>query len=409
SFSVPDPVLSPDIRIGVFACRCNDSKGWLDSMTQYMERLHTRPDIVHAEIITAACVSEGYSSIVRTIREKGITRAVLASCACCSLNFVCSSCTEQRSRLKNRLFTGTGVSRSMVEACNLRGEVLRLVKNSPERARDRFESLIESSINRARRLKLLPTPSRNYSFTTAVIGDSAAARQSALTLANMGFEALLFAPPQDSDADVVNHPNIHRFTGATVNAINGARGDFQISFQMGDQDRQTIQAGAVILGGRQAKKLTCIHQKELPGRTISSVMQKQGVAGISFLYPGATSVPGVYMADFPGVKISEREKGAAAAVLAAAGMPRGPRSSRGFTVCIDEELCRGCGRCVRHCPYQAVTLGPGPGGAWRATVDDALCKGCGNCISVCPSNAADSPYRNHSFLERALGELLLER
>jgi ferredoxin len=64
---------------------------------------------------------------------------------------------------------------------------------------------------------------------------------------------------------------------------------------------------------------------------------------------------------------------------------------------------------VRHCPYQAVTLGPGPGGAWRATVDDALCKGCGNCISVCPSNAADSPYRNQAFLERALGELLLER
>ena len=409
TFSVPDPGLSPDIRIGVFACRCNDSKGWLDGMTQYMEGLSTRPDIVHAEIITAACVSDGYSSIVRTIREKGITRAVLASCVCCSLNFVCSSCTEQRSRLKNRLFTGTGVSRSMVEACNLRGEVLRLVKSSPERATERFESLIESSINRARRLKLLPTPSRNYSFTTAVIGDSAAARQSALTLAGMGFEVLFFIPPQESDADAVAHPNIHRFMGATVNAINGSRGDFQISFQMGDQDSQTIQAGAVILGGRQAKKITCVHQKELPGRSITSVMQKQGVTGISFLYPGATSVPGVYMADFPGVKLSEREKGAAAAVLAAAVMPRGPRSSKGFTVCVDEELCRGCGRCVRHCPYQAVTLGPGPIGAWRATVDDALCKGCGNCISVCPSNAADSPYRNQAFLERALGELLLER
>ena len=207
----------------------------------------------------------------------------------------------------------------------------------------------------------------------------------------------------------VTHANIHRFMGATVSAINGSKGDFQISFQMGDQDTQTVQAGAVILGGRQAKKITCIHQKELPGRTISSVMQQQGVTGISFLYPGATSVSGVYMADFPGVKLSEREKGAAAAVLAAAGMPRGPRASRGFTVCVDEELCRGCGRCVRHCPYQAVTIGPGTSGAWRATVDDALCKGCGNCISVCPSNAADSPYRNQAFLERALGELLLER
>jgi NADPH-dependent glutamate synthase beta subunit-like oxidoreductase/NAD-dependent dihydropyrimidine dehydrogenase PreA subunit len=409
TFSVPDPGLSPDIRIGVFACRCNDSKGWLEGMTRYMEQLSGRPDIVHAEILPAACVPDGYASIVRTIREKGITRAVLASCVCCSLNFVCSSCTEQRSRLKNRLFTGTGVSRSMVEACNLRGEVLRLVHSSPETARERFESLIESSISRARRLKLLPTPAHNYSFTTAVIGDSEATRQSALTLAGMGFEVLLFAPPQDGDADVLHHANIHRFPGATVSAINGSKGDFQISFQMGDHGSQTVQAGAVILGGRQAKKLTCIHQKELPGRPISSVMQAQGLTGISFLYPGATSVAGVYMADVPGVKLSEREKGSAAAALAAAGMPRGPRASRGFTVCVDEELCRGCGRCVRHCPYQAVTLGPGSDGAWRAAVDDALCKGCGNCISVCPSNAADSPYRNQAFLERALGELLLER
>ncbi len=99
-----------------------------------MEGLSARPDIVHAEIVTAACVPEGYSSIVRTIREKGITRAVLASCVCCSLNFVCSSCTEQRSRLKNKLFTGTGVSRSMVESCNLRGEVLRLVHSKPRAA-----------------------------------------------------------------------------------------------------------------------------------------------------------------------------------------------------------------------------------------------------------------------------------
>ena len=206
-------------------------------------------------------------------------------------------------RVEEEERTGTGVSRSMVEACNLRGEVLRLVHSSPNSAQDRFESLIESSINRARRLKLLPTPTHNYSFTTAVIGDSAAARQSALTLAGMGFEVLLFAPAQDSDEAPVNHGNIHRFTGATVSAINGSKGDFQISFQMGDQAAQTVQAGAVILGGRQAKKLTCIHQKELPGRTISSVMQKHGMTGISFLYPGATSVSGVYMADFPGPQV----------------------------------------------------------------------------------------------------------
>jgi ferredoxin len=41
-------------------------------------------------------------------------------------------------------------------------------------------------------------------------------------------------------------------------------------------------------------------------------------------------------------------------------------------------------------------------------VDEALCKGCGNCISVCPSNAADSPYRDHAYLEQMLEEILVQ-
>ena len=59
SFHTPDPGLSPEIRVGVFACRCNDSLGWLDGMTSYMETLHQRPDIVHVEILNSACISEG--------------------------------------------------------------------------------------------------------------------------------------------------------------------------------------------------------------------------------------------------------------------------------------------------------------------------------------------------------------
>ena len=405
SFSVPDPGLSPEIRVGVFACRCNDSLGWLDSMTATIDGLKGRPGIVHAETVTAACIPEGYSTILRTIREKGITRVVLASCVCCSLNFACSSCTEQRSRLKNRLFTGTGVSRSMVESCNLRGEVLRFVKPAPETAARRFDNLIETSISRARRLKALPSPARNYSFTTAVIGDSEEALTSASLLAAGGFEVFLFDTAKGGGCSP-GQPGIHRFPDAAIGSISGRRGDFQIAFRTADGHQRTLQAGAVILGGKAAKSITCMHQKELPGGMLVTSMQEKGQTGIPFLYPGSTSIPGLYIADFPGVKLSKREKGAAAAMLAAAGMPRGPRSSRGFTVCIDEELCRGCGRCISHCPYQAISMSPAEGGGWRSSVDDALCKGCGNCISVCPSNAADSPYRNHAFLERALSEFL---
>jgi heterodisulfide reductase subunit A-like polyferredoxin len=125
------------------------------------------------------------------------------------------------------------------------------------------------------------------------------------------------------------------------------------------------------------------------------------------MFPCTTSISGFFLADPPGIQISKRTKGEAAAVLAAAAMPRGPRQSRGFSVVIREALCRGCGRCLSACPYQAVSLKKRADGTITAVVDDVLCKGCGNCISVCPSNAADSPFRDQIYLEETLEELLM--
>ena len=117
-----DTGLTGEIRIGVFACRCNDSFGWSDEMKVYLDSLVARAEIVHAEALNSACIPEGVTRILDVVREKALTRIVLASCVCCPLDYVCSACTDQRSRLKDALFNGTGISRSMVQTCNLRGE-----------------------------------------------------------------------------------------------------------------------------------------------------------------------------------------------------------------------------------------------------------------------------------------------
>jgi heterodisulfide reductase subunit A-like polyferredoxin len=203
------------------------------------------------------------------------------------------------------------------------------------------------------------------------------------------------------------HPNIHFFEGAVVTELGGTLGDFQIRINSGDF-YHNIQAGAVILGEKFRKKIKYVHQEGLPSRIVAFSMQKDGVNGIPFFYPGMTSISGLFLADPPGIHVSNRRKGAAAAVLAAAVMPRGPRQSKGYTVSVDEDLCRSCGRCIDVCLYQAITLKKNSIGGWYASVDEAFCKGCGNCISVCPSNAADSPYRSQAFLERILEEILLQ-
>jgi NADPH-dependent glutamate synthase beta subunit-like oxidoreductase/NAD-dependent dihydropyrimidine dehydrogenase PreA subunit len=406
SFSPPDPGLSPEIRIGIFVCKCNDSMGWLESMGTYIEKLKSNTEnVVFTEVLDAACVPEGSSGIAKAVRENGITRVVLASCVCCPLNFICSACTEQRSRLKNALFTGTGISPSMVETCNLRGEVLSFVEKEPDIAFSRFSGLIDRSIRRASKLILFPTPARTYNFATAVVGESEATMSSALTLADSGQEVFLFGTLEKPLAETTPHPNIHAFKGSSVKAISGTLGDFHVFVEL-DGFEQSLQVGTVILGEKSRKITPYIHQEGLPSCIVTSARQKEGLVGIPFFYPGATPIPGLYLADPPGINLSNRKKGAAAAIQATALMPRGPRQSKGFTVVVDKNLCRGCGRCFKACSYQAVTLEKNDIGGWYATVDEALCKGCGNCISVCPSNAADSPYRNMAFLEQALEEVL---
>jgi heterodisulfide reductase subunit A len=49
-----------------------------------------------------------------------------------------------------------------------------------------------------------------------------------------------------------------------------------------------------------------------------------------------------------------------------------------------EDLCSGCGFCVKTCPYSAIELVEG-----KAKINAALCKGCGCCASACPSGAIE--------------------
>jgi NADPH-dependent glutamate synthase beta subunit-like oxidoreductase/NAD-dependent dihydropyrimidine dehydrogenase PreA subunit len=405
AFSPPDPRLSADIRIGVFVCRCNNAQGWSAGLSDYVSGLVERPHIEHAEVLASACTPEGSAALIRTIREKGLTRVVLASCVCCPLDFICSACTDQRSRLKHALFSGTGISRAMVETCNIRGEVLRLLDADPVLTEQRFSGLIERSIHRTFRLKALPAPARPYNFTTAVIGDSEAALNSAMTLARAGLDVFLFGTPDKAQSETPVHPNIHHFRESSVQFIRGTIGNFEVTLDT-QGVRQTMLAGAVILGEQSRKRILYMPMADLPAHIVEAAMQKRGVTGIPFFNPGATSIPGLFLANPSGIAVSDRVKGTAAAMLAAATMPRSPRQNKGYTVSVDESLCRGCGRCIGVCPYQAVSFRTNAVGGWYAVVDEALCKGCGNCIAVCPCNAADSPYRDRKYLNQMIAELL---
>lgn len=407
SFSLPAPQLIKNIRVGIFICHCNKAFGWPDELDDFINKLNDQSQIFHTEVIASACIPEGSSKILKTIRDKGLSRIILGSCVCCPLDFICSACTDQRSRLKDALFIGTGINRAMVETCNTRGEALRLLPKNKNIAIDKFKGLIIRSINKAKQLNTLPAPVRSYNFATSIIGLTEATRYSALTLADAGIDVFLLGRPGKPLLEAISHPYIHNFMGSIAKNIRGTLGDFQIHVQ-GSDFEQVLQVGSVILTEKSIKSVRYISFKGMPSTPIEYNMQRQDKIDIPFFYPGSTSIAGIYLANPNGINVSDRIKGSAAGILTTAIMPRGPRHNKGFTVVIDESKCRGCGRCINFCPYKAITLRSNYTGGYFAVVDEANCKGCGNCISVCPSNAADSPYRDQGYLEKTIKEILIK-
>jgi ferredoxin len=75
---------------------------------------------------------------------------------------------------------------------------------------------------------------------------------------------------------------------------------------------------------------------------------------------------------------------------------------------IDPERCRGCGRCVEICPFDAVRLVPNERGFFTAEVLRYNCVGCGGCVGRCPVTAMDMPYFSNRLLEEIVATTLAE-
>ncbi len=113
------------------------------------------------------------------------------------------------------------------------------------------------------------------------------------------------------------------------------------------------------------------------------------------LGPAETAVQGVYLAGSSQGPKDVRESMAqamAAAAKAGALLARGVIEKEPLTAQVDLDLCIGCMRCVKVCPFNAIEqIGPvGKDGEVR--ILEAACMGCGTCAAECNFAAIDMPY-----------------
>ena len=104
------------------------------------------------------------------------------------------------------------------------------------------------------------------------------------------------------------------------------------------------------------------------------------------LRPVDTAIRGVFLAGCTegpkDIKDSVTQASAAAA-RANIIMHRGKVTVEAITARVTEELCSGCGACLKVCPYQAIYLNE----EQKAVVIDAACAGCGTCSAECEFQA----------------------
>ena len=73
---------------------------------------------------------------------------------------------------------------------------------------------------------------------------------------------------------------------------------------------------------------------------------------------------------------------------------------------VDEEKCRGCGRCEEVCEYAAAVVQETSPGVLKASINPALCKGCGACSVVCCSGAITTKHFTDTQIAAMVEEAL---
>lgn len=74
----------------------------------------------------------------------------------------------------------------------------------------------------------------------------------------------------------------------------------------------------------------------------------------------------------------------------------------GLMVEVDDEVCIGCGSCEKSgiCYVDAIRIKDG-----RATINQEFCKGCGRCIEVCPRDSISLVFSDQGFLESSIEKI----
>jgi NADPH-dependent glutamate synthase beta subunit-like oxidoreductase/NAD-dependent dihydropyrimidine dehydrogenase PreA subunit len=408
SKAVPEPMrpskLDGQVRLGVFLCTCNGTMAPSPVLTRILELAMNGPEVAHGEMVFSACHPRGSDRIAAAVREHRLTRVILASCACCPLEFQCISCNDQRNRTRIHLFDEHGLDRSSFEMINLR-DYLSVEDLSEEEMIHRSRDLFREAFIRTRFLGPLRQGITEIGKNILILGGSETGISAALNLDLQGFGVRLVHRCQlrkspaittsVSTRPMIAGQNIVHVEQAAIEEISGHIGDFKVKARI---DGKPIRWRADIICLTEENVLSLAIPEDLIG------LKKFYRYNFAFFH---TPQPGVYrVSSLTLSRLNAFEAGAALAAQVTRAAAEVFLKDHELSPKVDPERCRGCSRCVDICPFDAIHLRPNKQGTYTAEVLRYNCVGCGGCVGRCPVTALDMPYFSNRLLEEIVSGVL---
>jgi heterodisulfide reductase subunit A-like polyferredoxin len=174
------PESAEDLRIGVYVCHCGLNIAQTVDCDGVAAKAAHLPDVTVAKGIGYACSEPGQREIRDDIAEHGLNRIVVASCS-----------PRLHEPTFRQMLKDAGLNPYLLEMANLREQCSWVHMHDQAAATDKAYDLVKMAVARVRRLAALTEARLPLTQRALVIGGGVAGIQSALDLADTGFDVIL--------------------------------------------------------------------------------------------------------------------------------------------------------------------------------------------------------------------------
>jgi coenzyme F420-reducing hydrogenase delta subunit/Pyruvate/2-oxoacid:ferredoxin oxidoreductase delta subunit len=306
---------------------------------------------------------------------------------------------------------GAGVNPNRVVFANLLDLVALVHATDPLSAAAKARLLLDVALARAELAPATESISVRPWRAVLVAGTSPAGIVAAATLLGEGYHVTVLEPHGEPRVPAEDWPQIGAawtavrlarrariLTESRLVDVSGHVGDFKVvAVTPSGEERFTV-GGIILAPGEDMEWIAELRGKlrfatDCFGQAITSSSRLGGCTerGVCIVQPRG------------GDRLALEVAGANAAVLSLTTLLDREEIDYPLLVThVDEEVCGGCGTCVKTCAFSASQIDP----ARRISVIDAQrCKGCGNCVTACPTGARDLAHDPSAYVFKAIDVL----